>query len=88
MTAEFMARNSTALRELLDNPDVEVLEYPPDVLDTISRLTREIIAELVAADPLVARVWQSFSAYRDVSAPWQRISEQAVLESRMQGRTD
>ena len=82
MTAEYMARNATALRDLQSNPDIEVLEFPAAVLDGLERLTLEVIEELAAADPLVARVWQSYRDFRDASTPWQRISEQAVLESR------
>lgn len=82
ITAEFMARNASALRNLRDDPEVEILEFPPDVLATIEGLTQDVIAELAAADPLVARVWQSFRAFRDISAPWQRISERSILESR------
>lgn len=83
MTAEYMARNATSLNELLDNPDVEVLGFPPDVLNGLERLTLEVIEELAASDPLVARVWQSYSAFRAISTPWQRISEQAILEARI-----
>jgi TRAP-type mannitol/chloroaromatic compound transport system substrate-binding protein len=82
MTAEYMARNETALRDLLDNPNVEVLEFPATVLAGLEALTLEVIEELAASDPLVARVWQSYRGFRDASTPWQRISEQAILESR------
>ena len=82
MTAEYMARNANALRELEENPNVEVLEFPPAVLSGLERLTLEVIEELAAADPIVARVWASYSEFRAASTPWQRISEQAVLESR------
>jgi TRAP-type mannitol/chloroaromatic compound transport system substrate-binding protein len=82
ITAEFMARNASALRNLQDDPDVEILEFPPDVLATLERLTQEVIDELAAADPLVARVWQSFREFRELSSPWQRISERSILESR------
>jgi TRAP-type mannitol/chloroaromatic compound transport system substrate-binding protein len=82
MTAEYMARNATALREVLANPDVEVLEFPPAVLEGLERLTLEVIDELAAADPVVARVWQSYRSFQAISTPWQRISEQAVLETR------
>ncbi|MGD8322840.1 MAG: TRAP transporter substrate-binding protein DctP [Gammaproteobacteria bacterium] len=82
MTAEYMARNATALRDLLDNPNVEVLEFPATVLAGLEALTLEVIEELAASDPLVARVWQSYRGFRDASTPWQRISEQAILESR------
>jgi len=82
MTAEYMARNANALRELQANPNVEVLEFPPAVLSGLERLTVDVIEELAAADPVVARVWQSYRDFRDASTPWQRISEQAILESR------
>lgn len=82
MTAEYMARNATALQELSTNPDVEILEYPADVLDGLKALTLEVIDELAAENPMVARVWDSYRAFQQASTPWQQISEQAVLSSR------
>jgi TRAP-type mannitol/chloroaromatic compound transport system substrate-binding protein len=83
MTSEYMARNANALRQLQANPDVEILEFPRDVLNGLESLTLEVIEELAAGDPLVAKVWNSYRSFRDASAPWQEISEGAFLDTRI-----
>ena len=57
MTSEFMARNAFALEQLTSETDIELREYPDDVLAELKSLTFEVIEELAAEDELVARVW-------------------------------
>jgi TRAP-type mannitol/chloroaromatic compound transport system substrate-binding protein len=45
-------------------------------------LTLEVIEGLAGRDERVARVWASYRAFLDESATWQRVSEQAYLETR------
>ena len=82
MTSEYMARNATSLQQLEDNPEVQVLGFPGPVLENLKRLTSEFVTDLAAKDPLVQRVWDSYRAFLEESAPWQKISEQAYLETR------
>jgi TRAP-type mannitol/chloroaromatic compound transport system substrate-binding protein len=83
MTSEYMARNANALRDLAQNSAVEILPFPADVLDGLKALTLEVIEELAARDPIVARVWTSYRAFLELSAPYQRISEHAFLDTRL-----
>ena len=82
MTSEYMARNAAALRQLDQNPNVEILSFPEPVLENLARLTLEVIEQLAAEDDHVARVWQSYRTFLEESATWQRISEQAYLATR------
>ncbi len=82
MTAEYMARNAASLRQLMDDESVEVLRFPEPVLDNLKRLTLEVIDGLAAGDEQVARVWTSYRTFLEESAAWQRVSEQAYLETR------
>ena len=82
MTSEYMARNASSLRQLEADAAVEILSFPPSVLAGLQRLTLQVIEKLAAADPLVARVWESYRRFLDESEPWQRISEQAYLATR------
>jgi TRAP-type mannitol/chloroaromatic compound transport system substrate-binding protein len=82
MTSEYMARNAAALRQLDADPDVEILSFPKPVLDGLKALTLEVIESLAARDDRVARVWGSYSAFLEEAATWQRVSEQAYLETR------
>lgn len=82
MTSEYMARNANALRELQEDPNVDVLRFPEAVLAGLKTHTTAVIEELAASDPIVARVWQSYRAFLESSQAWQRVSEQAFLETR------
>jgi len=70
------------MRQLEENPNVEILQFPEPVLANLKTLTYEVIEELAANDDRVARVWASYRAFLDESATWQRVSEQAYLETR------
>jgi TRAP-type mannitol/chloroaromatic compound transport system substrate-binding protein len=82
MTSEYMARNANSLRQIEEDPDVEVLPFPPSVLAGLKALSFQVVEELAAADPVVARVWDSYRRFLEESQTWQRISEQAYLETR------
>ncbi|MBN1240670.1 MAG: TRAP transporter substrate-binding protein [Gammaproteobacteria bacterium] len=82
MTAEFMARNAQALEQLEQDESVEVRAFPDDVLAELKRLTLQVVESLAADDPTVARVWDSYRQFLQQSERWQRISEQAYLETR------
>ena len=82
MTSEFMARNATALEQLAAEADVELREYPREVLAQLKALTFEVIEELAAEDALVARVWASYRDFMARSRRWQQISEQSYLATR------
>ena len=82
MTAEFMARNAQALKQLEEDESVEVRAFPDTVLAELKRLTLQVVDGLAAGDPTVARVWDSYRQFMQQSQSWQRISEQAYLETR------
>lgn len=82
MVAEYTHGNAHALKQLLDDPDVEVRRFPEDVLDLLESITREIVAEMTAGDPLAKRIEESYYAFLDISRENQRVTEQAFLEMR------
>jgi len=82
MEAEFTARNATALQQLRGDDNIEIRPFPDDVLRELRGLADEVIADMAAEDPLVARVAESFIAYRDSVRDWTSISEHAMLNTR------
>ncbi len=82
MQAEFNYGNAMALAQLIDDPDVEILQLPDDVLSLLHKLSLEIIDELSARDPWAKRLQESFYGFLEKSAANQRISEQAYLNTR------
>ncbi len=82
MAAEYTHGNVDSLQQLLDDPDVELRRFPDEVLEHLKGITDEVVAEMVEDDPAVARIYESFNAFREKSIQNQRISEQAFLETR------
>ena len=82
MAAEYTHGNVNSLQQLVDDPDVELRKFPDEVVEHLKAITDEVVAEMVENDPAVARIYESFNAFRESSALNQRISEQAFLETR------
>jgi TRAP-type mannitol/chloroaromatic compound transport system substrate-binding protein len=82
MTAEFSARNAEYLAELEQDSTVEIKQFPPEVLAVLREYTDELLAELIARDPAAAKIYASFSAYKEKAARWSALSEQAFLNAR------
>ena len=82
MTAEYTARNAMSLEQLKAEGKVELRRFPDDVMRQLRELTREVVNDLVARDPVAARINESFTKFRDTVGAWTKISEQAMLETR------
>ncbi len=82
MMAEYSHGNAIALKQLMDDPDIEIRKFPDSVLQLLKSHTREIVNELSAIDPAAAKIQASYDAFLELSTPNQRISEQANLETR------
>ncbi len=82
MVAEYTNGNAIALQRLMDDPDVELRRFPDEVLARLKEITDEVVAEWIVADPKAAKIFESFDAFRKRSIPFQRISEQAFMETR------
>jgi TRAP-type mannitol/chloroaromatic compound transport system substrate-binding protein len=82
MQAEYTYGNSMALQQLMDDPTVEIRPFPDEVLQLLKSKAEEIVAEMVDDDPMIARIYESWSTFLEKSVPNQRITEQAFLETR------
>ncbi len=82
MRAEYAYRDAEALQSILDDPEIELRRFPDAVLARLKELTREVLDEMSARDPMMARIRESQESFMQRSAPYQRISEQAYLQAR------
>ena len=82
MTAEFVARNAQSLAQLRDKGETEIRSFPPEVLDELRVLTDQVIEELAAGDPGVAKVLRVVLRYRSMAEDWSNLSERAMLNTR------
>jgi len=84
MLDEYTARNNAALRSLTQEHKVQLRRLPDDVLHALWRGTQEALAELVAADPMAAKVYDSYSEYYKGVRNYHHISEQSYINTRDQ----
>lgn len=82
MYSEFEARNGQALKALIEEHNVELRQFPEDVLTELRELTAEVLEEIADTDPMARRVWDSLRAYSEQIQPWTKMGEQAVFNAR------
>ncbi|HNP64084.1 MAG TPA: TRAP transporter substrate-binding protein [Woeseiaceae bacterium] len=82
MVAEYSHGNANSLQQLLEDPNVDVRPFPPDVLQHLNVITRKLIDELAAKDPAVAKVSVPYYEYLTKMETNTRISEYAYLDTR------
>jgi TRAP-type mannitol/chloroaromatic compound transport system substrate-binding protein len=82
MLAEYTARNNAALDTLVNKHNVQLRQYPDDVLKKIKSLSDEVVAEVAAKDKMSRKVYESFKKFRDQAADWHAVSEQAYMKAR------
>ena len=82
MVAEYTHGNAMALKQLSEDPNVELRQFPQEVLDLLEEITREVVAEMSEGDELTKRIEDSYYAFLEVSREAQRVTEQAYLETR------
>lgn len=82
MLDDFTARNNEALRQLVDVHGVKLRRLPDDVLIALAKASEEAVQELVARDPMSAKVYASYKAFYDGVRAYHHISEQAYINAR------
>lgn len=80
--SEFTARNSEALKTLVDKHGVELRRLPDDVLASLHQASRDVLRESVAGDPLAQRIYDSYTTFLDEVRAYHAISEQAYINAR------
>jgi len=82
MLDEFTARNNQALQQLVNEHGVQLRRLPDDVLKVLWQGTQDVMRQLIADDPMAAKVHASFKAYYDGVREYHHISEQAYINAR------
>jgi TRAP-type mannitol/chloroaromatic compound transport system substrate-binding protein len=82
MIAEYTHGNAVALRQLKDDPQVEVRPFPDEVLRLLKSHTHDIVEEMSAIDPAWKKIADSYYAFIEKSTDNQRATEWANLKTR------
>ncbi|HEX9698488.1 MAG TPA: ABC transporter substrate-binding protein, partial [Acidobacteriota bacterium] len=79
---EFMANNNAALETLVNEHGVILKKFPDPVLDSLGRLSGQVLGDLASGDPLSREVMASILAFRKQSIAFAKVSEQAFYNAR------
>lgn len=82
MMQEFTTRNHDALEMLINEHDVEMREFPQEVLDKFRQLSQQVVAEVVGDDPFAREIYDSYQQFLSKSKAWFDVSERAYLNIR------
>ena len=81
MNAQFNALNLNALRELKEKHNVTVLNFPPEVLAQLKKLTTEVLQEEAAKDADFQWVYENFKGFSASMDDWNTNSEIAYYHA-------
>ncbi len=82
MHAEYTRNNPRALRTLIESHNVELREFPRDVLKRLQSIAGEVLDELSASDAEFKEIYDSYSAFFEEVQPWHDVSEVAYFKAR------
>jgi TRAP-type mannitol/chloroaromatic compound transport system substrate-binding protein len=80
--SEMEQLNAAALAALTSKHSVKLTAFPDDLVDAARRQAGDVLGELAQRDAISGKVHASYMAFRDRTAPWSRISIEAVLRAR------
>jgi TRAP-type mannitol/chloroaromatic compound transport system substrate-binding protein len=80
--AEMEWLNAQALSALINDHGVRLAAFPDDLVAAARKQAGDVLGELSARDRLSGKVHDSYAAFRERSAPWSRVSIEAVLRAR------
>ena len=79
---EYTAMNNSALKELVDVHGVQLRKLPDDVIESFRKISEEVIEESIATDPVMKKVYDSYSKFKQDVSEYHEISEDAFVEAR------
>jgi len=80
--AEMERLNATALDALVKQHNVKLTAFPADLVVAARKQSDDVLGELAQRSAISAKVHDSYTAFRAQTAPWSRVSIEAVLSAR------
>lgn len=82
MLDEYTARNSNALKTLVNEHNVQLKQFPDEVLLALKNHTKNVLADEVKNDKDFAKVWQSYNAFLKDARDYNDLTLKAYLKHR------
>jgi TRAP-type mannitol/chloroaromatic compound transport system substrate-binding protein len=80
--AQFNAENVRALKHLRDETRVKITRFNDELIKSFGRLSKEVLADMAAKDPLTRKVYDSYMSFLTGIMDWGELSETGYRETR------
>jgi len=80
--AEMERLNAQALAALVNEHKVKLAAFPEDLVEAARKQSTDVLNELAGKNEITGKVHASYTAFRERTAPWSRISIESVLRAR------
>jgi TRAP-type mannitol/chloroaromatic compound transport system substrate-binding protein len=80
--SEFVARNNAALKTLVGKHNVQLRQFPDEILKGLGKLAGQVMEDIASKDPLSREVMDDYVAFRKDASAWSARSEGAYLAAR------
>lgn len=80
--AEMERLNAAALEALTTKHNVRLTAFPGDLVDAARDQSGDVLGELAGRNAITGKIHRSYMAFRDQTAPWSKVSIEAVLGAR------
>jgi len=80
--AEFNAENVKSLKLLRADKRIKILRFNDELIKEFGRLSKEVLADTAAKDPLTRRVYDSYMAFLAGVMDWGELSETGYRDTR------
>ncbi len=80
--AEMERLNAQALEALVKQHNVRLTAFPADLVAGARKQADDVLGELAERNAITAKIHGSYTAFRTRTAPWSRVSIEAVLAAR------
>ena len=80
--SEFVARNNAALKTLVGKHNVQLRNFPNEVLKGLGGLSKQVMNDIASKDPMSREVMDDYLAFLKDASAWSSRSEGAYLRAR------
>lgn len=79
--AQMEYHNERALREIRQKGNIEILEFPPEVLAELRKMTTQTLEDEATANPEFERVYKAYFKFRDEYINWSTITDDSYQQA-------
>jgi TRAP-type mannitol/chloroaromatic compound transport system substrate-binding protein len=80
--AQFNAENARALKLLRAEGRIKILRFDDELIKTFGKLSKEVLADTAAKDPLTRKIYDSYMAFLAGIMDWGELSETGYRDTR------